>query len=255
MNRNLWGRPLDEVSIEFLQSHCPPEGYWVACSFGKDSICTLDLVKRAGVAYEAHYNNTTCDPPELLQFAKQHYPDVAWDRPDRSMWKIIEQEGLPTRVMRACCKYLKERGGAGRVVVTGIRHAESVARQHRGPLELARRGPLKSFVHPIIEWRDEDVWCYIRERGLPYCHLYDEGFHRLGCVICPFERDVARSMRRWPKLWAAARRALQRRWDLHLADDSSVRARFDSCEDWWQWWLARDEPYPKPQRTCEGLFV
>lgn len=254
MNKNVWGEPLDEVSIALLREMCPPEGYWVACSFGKDSICIMDLVRRAGVPYEAHYNNTTCDPPEVLRFGRQYYPEVKWDKPAKSMWKLIAETGLPTRRNRYCCSILKERGGAGRTVVTGIRHAESVGRLHRGPLERALRGPARMFVHPIIEWTDSDVWHYIRGRELRYCSLYDEGFRRLGCVICPFARQVQRSMARWPKLWAAARRAAQRRWDSGKMNPVAM-SRFGSCEAWWQWWVARDEPYPELQRTCEGLFV
>jgi len=256
MNRDIFGERPDLVSISFLQDHCPPEGFWVACSFGKDSIVALDLVRRSGCAHEVHYNNTTCDPPELLAFAKEHYPDVAWDRPKMSMWALIERKGLPSRQFRFCCDVLKERGGIGRRVVTGIRAEESVARRHRGPLEQSKRGPAKSFIHPIFNWSSADVWQYIREHEMPYCRLYDEGYRRIGCTICPFhgKAETQQSLLRWPKIWAAARRAFQRRWDKSLMADS-VKARFADAEAMWQWWIARDEPYPEPQRTCEGIFV
>jgi phosphoadenosine phosphosulfate reductase len=46
---------------------------------------------------------------------------------------------------------------------------------------------------------------------LPYPSLYDEGFHRLGCIICPFILGTSpgavhqreESMRRWPGMWKA----------------------------------------------------
>ena len=43
----------------------------------------------------------------------------------------------------------------------------------------------KTLVNPIIDWTDEDVWEFIKGEGVPYCHLYDEGCKRLGCVGCP----------------------------------------------------------------------
>lgn len=60
----------------------------------------------------------------------------------------------------------------------------------------------KTTVNPIIEWTDDDVWDFIRAHGISYCELYDCGFKRLGCVMCPMatkkERQRARSL--WPKI-------------------------------------------------------
>ena len=35
----------------------------------------------AGVRFNAVYNQTTIDPPELVRFIKTHHADVAWDHP------------------------------------------------------------------------------------------------------------------------------------------------------------------------------
>lgn len=73
------------------------------------------LADEAAVPYDAHYNVT------ILQ-----YSDVIWDRPQRTMWQLIVQNGMPpTRTARYCCRELKERGGIGRIVALGIRWAES----------------------------------------------------------------------------------------------------------------------------------
>jgi phosphoadenosine phosphosulfate reductase len=56
MNDLFTGKSKEEIAIERIKAFCPPEGYYVAFSGGKDSIVILDLVKRAGVPFDAHYN-------------------------------------------------------------------------------------------------------------------------------------------------------------------------------------------------------
>lgn len=127
-----------QIAIDRLKSFAPRNGepYWLAFSGGKDSQCVYELAKMAGVPFEAHYSVTSVDPPELLRFIKKQYPDVIWDHhyyPDgrkKTMWNIIETHTIPpTRNARYCCADLKESGGKGRVVITGVRWYESVKRK------------------------------------------------------------------------------------------------------------------------------
>ena len=125
-----------ETAIKRLQSFEPPEGYFVAFSGGKDSQCIYHLCQMAGVKFDAHYNVTSVDPPELVHFIKRQYPDVIFDLPryaDGSritMWNLIQKYSMPpTRMVRYCCEELKESRGEGRVVVTGVRWAESARRK------------------------------------------------------------------------------------------------------------------------------
>ena len=42
------------------------------------------------------------------------------------------------------------------------------------------------LVSPIIYWNEKDVWEFLNNVvRVPHCHLYDEGWHRLGCICCP----------------------------------------------------------------------
>ena len=114
----------DKVSIALqrLRTFEPAEGYYLAFSGGKDSQCVYHLCKEAGVKFDAHYSLTTVDPPEVIYFMREHYPDVIVDRHDTTMWKLIVKKGMPpTRMVRYCCDELKEGGGRGRVMVTGVR--------------------------------------------------------------------------------------------------------------------------------------
>ena len=126
-----------EAAIKRLKAFEPPDGYFVAFSGGKDSQCVYHLCQMAGVKFDAHYSVVGVDPPELVQFIKDYYPDVQRDIPKDdegkpiTMWNLIPKKLLPpTRIVRYCCEKLKECNGEGRVTVTGVRWEESVRRKN-----------------------------------------------------------------------------------------------------------------------------
>lgn len=210
-----------------------------------------------------------------------------------TMWSLIPKRLMPPlRRARYCCEELKEDGGDGRKTVTGVRWAESPSRrQNQGVvtvwgdaknteqladdpnfLKTDKSGVVlvndnedsrmmveqcykrsKTLVNPIIDWEDRDVWDFIHSEGIPYCGLYDEGFHRLGCIGCPMGRRQGRELEftKWPKYKAAYLLAfdkmLQKRRERHDRDPSrpvwkAYGAEIDNPtpEDVFNWWMERD---------------
>lgn len=123
----------EKRAIEYLKSFEPQtEPYYLCYSGGKDSDVIRILASLAGVNHEIHHNHTTVDAPETVRYIRS-IPDVIINYPELTMWELIVKKGLPpTRLMRYCCSELKERGGKGRVKVTGVRWAESNARRDNG---------------------------------------------------------------------------------------------------------------------------
>ncbi len=247
--RNLFNETPEAISIKIMREYEPPEGYYLAFSGGKDSVVLYELARRAGVKFDPHYCVTGIDPPELVSFIHRQYPSVQrggtmhWEKPPKmNWWRGLTKKGLPTRTVRWCCEMLKEHGGQGRVVLTGVRAAESRNRQKYGVVQpCRRRGQDKTFVHAMLHWQTGHVWAFIKGQGLPYCCLYDKGWKRLGCVLCPFEMHPQRAMARWPRLFEATRKRVVALYPQRPA----WQARFASGEAFWQWWLSRDQPYPK----------
>ena len=115
-----------QIAIERLREHEPPEGYYVCFSGGKDSTVMYDLVKKSGVKYDVHYTIMTVEPPELLKFVRENYPEVEMIEPPVSMFDLIEKHGMPPlRRFRFCTFELKMTKGGGRVKVDGVRAQES----------------------------------------------------------------------------------------------------------------------------------
>lgn len=237
-----------------------PDGFYVGFSGGKDSMVLKRLCDMAGVKYKAVMQVTTIDPPELMKFIRSHYPDVIFKRPEINFYKlIVKKKMLPTRMARYCCQYLKEQGGAGMVVMTGIRKAESSRRNKRNEAETSTKagknrysnsfdqfnidveskfvcinGKDKIILNPIIHWTDSDVWNFIRQNEMPYCKLYDEGYHRIGCIFCPMTSVKAKQLdrQRYPGIERQIKKSLQQ-----LIDNGQYN-NFDNVNDIFDWWCS-----------------
>lgn len=195
-----------------------------------------------------------------------------------TMWNLIPKKRIPpTRRIRYCCEYLKESAGDGRMTVTGVRWAESPARKkNRGIVDVqgaekelegavgfekaGRSGYVlvndnsesrqmldacvtrhKTCLNPIIDWTDRDVWDFIRVEKIPYCELYDEGFHRLGCIGCPMARQHGREkeLARWPQYKHGYLRAFAKM--LKAREEKGLpNARWPDATSVFTWWMEYD---------------
>jgi len=232
-----------QIAIDRLKMFEPEEGYYLAYSGGKDSDTILTLAKMAGVKFDAHYHLTTVDPPELVYHVRRH-PEVRIERPEMSMWQLIRKKGiLPTRVTRYCCAYLKERGGSGRVVLTGVRSGESIKRSKRKMNEVCYTDPSKRFLHAIVDWGDKEVWQFIREYNVIYCKLYDQGSTRLGCILCPLatQKERKKQAKKYPKVVTAYRHAIKLAFyarELAIVGTSRKQSTFKDGDDQFDCWMS-----------------
>ena len=249
--QGLFGK-MDKVaeSITFLQDHEPPEGYYLAFSGGKDSICIKELADMAGVKYDAHYNVTTIDPPELVYFIREHHKGVAFEHPEKHLLeKMIDKKFPPLRQQRWCCEIYKEANGIGRRIVTGIRRAESAKRAKRRAVEICYKDNSKIYINPIMNWSDDDVWEFIAKRKMPYCSLYDEGWKRIGCLFCPMAGD-SRLMeaRRYPRYVKLFIRYFDKLYNAREASGKPF-VNWKSGEAMFWWWLGESKNTKDPDQT------
>ena len=231
-----------KYSIDLLQKHeatalkMNPEGYYLAFSGGKDSQVIYELCKMAGVKFKAHFSCTTVDPKEVLRFIREKYPDVIWHRPEKSMFKLIEEnKELPLKQHPFCCRLIKEVHGGNSIMITGIRAAESRARANRNELShfCLKNGVDKISLSIILYWTTSEVWQFVRNTIGYYCELYDMGFHRIGCVLCPqaSPKNRIHQLLISPRFEYAYKKAIQK-----CINNGSYKG-FENADDVFNWWI------------------
>lgn len=246
----------------------------ITYSGGKDSDVLLHLAEKSGIKFEVLHSLTTADAPETVYHIRDTFYRLECkgikctvdkhrneDGSHTTMWNLIPKKLIPpTRLVRYCCSKLKEDGGKGRFIATGVRWAESTARKKRSALEVVTakkenrlallggnetdrqlfencqlRG--KRVVNPIIEWQDSDVLNYAEAERIVLNPLYCEGFKRVGCIGCPMAGTNGRrkEFARWPKYKAAYIRA----FDRMIAERSKrgLPTEWQTGEDVFHWWM------------------
>lgn len=271
-----------DIAIERLKfaAHASERFYHapliVTTSGGKDSSVCVALAQRAEINFEVQHNLTTADAPETVYFVRDEFKRLeeagikcTVNKPyykglRTSMWALIPQKLIPpTRLVRYCCSVLKEQGGKGRYITTGVRWAESAARKaHRGIQEggadvilnndnadtrrLFERCEMKakSVCNPIVDWSDDDVFGFIESEHIPINPLYKCGFHRVGCVGCPMAGRRGREFEfaRYPKYKQAYIRAFER-----MLKERKRRGKLEgnmrwgsTAQDVFNWWMEYD---------------
>lgn len=202
----------------------------VACSFGKNSMVVLHLVRKHAPNTPILFNDTLMEYPETYKYmreiGKRWRLNIIKTKPAKTFWWVVENYGFPLfsrkgyrDASKNCCRYLKEypidrvlRKHKYDLYFTGLSRHESRLREFSakkyGNYFYSKRSKHWKC-HPIQDWTTDDVWEYHEQFGIPRNRFYDrtipEGFVlRTGCWCCtiPIKYGKMEFLRRhYPKLW------------------------------------------------------
>jgi phosphoadenosine phosphosulfate reductase len=169
-----------------------PDKLALAWTGGKDSTTTLHLLRELGggrVPIPVLNIDTSVKFRQIYQFrdrlAAEWRLNLMIERNDEAL-KVIEIAANKEE----CCGRLKveviaralEKYG-WQALITGMRWDEQpdrVQETYFSPREI----PAHHRVHPILHFRELDIWQYIKDKEVPYCSLYRQGYRSLGCEPC-----------------------------------------------------------------------
>ncbi|UCC39693.1 MAG: phosphoadenosine phosphosulfate reductase family protein [Candidatus Aminicenantes bacterium] len=230
MNNNSLDKKIKKAAALIKNSLKKHENPVVACSFGKDSMVVLHMVRQFESDIPVMFNNTLVEYPDTYRFknlmSKEWNLNIIETKPSKTFWWIVENYGFPlfTRkghkdASKNCCRYLKEypiakilRKYKFDLYFTGLSRHESRLREFsakRYGNYFYSKTQKHWKCHPIQDWTEEDVWNYHNLYHIPHNGVYDkkspDGFIlRTGCWCCtiPIKYGKTKFLRmNYPSLW------------------------------------------------------
>ncbi|MCD8042114.1 MAG: phosphoadenylyl-sulfate reductase [Tannerellaceae bacterium] len=196
LNMQFQYSPAEEILSWFLKHYQGQIG--LASSLGledqvlTDMICKIDDTTRI---FTLDTGRLFPETYRLIERTNKRYNiniEVFFPKPE-SIQEYVRINGIngfyySIEQRKRCCQVRKleplQRAFKGlQVWICGLRHDQSVTRQHLNLVEWdAKNGLIK--LNPLINFTEADVWKYIRENKVPYNNLHDKGFPSIGCQPC-----------------------------------------------------------------------
>ncbi len=202
--------PLDEASVEALAvelgAKSPLEimsavlaryGSTAGIAFsGAEDVMLIELAAKSGHAFSVFSLDTGRLHPETYRFidrVRRHYGiEIALIAPEAlATEELVRKKGLFSFYddgHTECCA-IRKVAPLRRVLtryaawITGQRRDQSPTRADVPLVQLDVNGPLLK-VNPLAEQSLAEVWTFLRDHGVPYNPLHDQGYISIGCEPC-----------------------------------------------------------------------
>ena len=87
----------------------------------------------------------------------------------------------------------------------------------------------------IIHCTVRDVWDFLNGNKIEHCSLYDEGYKRIGCILCPMSsyKDKRKDCQRFPHVKHKWIQTIQK-----MIDAGYINHNFTDAEFGFNWWIS-----------------
>lgn len=192
---------IEDEAISFIKRAADKQDFPMVVGFsgGKDSLATYLVVEKAiEFSPPIFFMDTGIELPETIEhikeFAKSRKVSIIGQDAGDRFWESVDVFGPPARDFRWCCKVLKlgpaatsiaDEMGGETLSFMGQRKLESFQRSIEPRVTENPWVPGQLSANPIQNWNALEVWLYIFKEKADFNPLYNQGYHRMGCYLCP----------------------------------------------------------------------
>lgn len=170
---------------------------------------TYDLIDQTMKRYGMHYEILFPDAPDVEEMESLHGPNLFYQS---------------TEYRKECCHVRKVKP-LRRVLatldawITGLRKEQAVTRSNIEKIGWDDANGLIKL-NPLADWKEQQVWDYIKKNRIPYNKLHDQGYPSIGCAPCTRAVAPGEDVRAGRWWWEKPE---QKECGLHVVEGKLVR--------------------------------
>ncbi|HOK40754.1 MAG TPA: phosphoadenylyl-sulfate reductase [bacterium] len=117
-----------------------------------------------------------------------YYPDT------KSVEEMLNKYGFnlfykSIELRQLCCRIrkvepLKRALKDAKAWICGLRREQSITRADIKKVEIDTSNNSIIKINPLSDWKEEEIWNYIKENKVPYNELHDKNYPSIGCEPC-----------------------------------------------------------------------
>lgn len=195
-NKKLEKSSAEEVLKWAIERFYPKIAF--ASSFGAEDCIVIDMIAKINPKAKIFTLDTGRLPEEtydVMERIREKYKiPIEVYFPDRKVVEELEtKEGFYSfrksiEARKYCCGIRKieplKRALTGLDAwITGLRREQAVTRAETGKIEIDAANNIVK-INPLADWKERDVWDYIKKHSVPYNALHDKNYPSIGCAPC-----------------------------------------------------------------------
>lgn len=151
-----------------------PEARIFTLDTGRLNQETYDVIDRIRDKYNTEIEVQFPDKQEVQDMVKEHGMNLFYrGKENRLLCCNIRKTNPLNKMLKGLEAW-----------ITSIRNEQTEARSGARKFELDELHDVILKINPLVEWKEDEIWKYIKANKVPYNKLHDMGYPSIGCAPC-----------------------------------------------------------------------